>query len=140
MIDLEGLDALPRDKLQERYAEIVEAVRELQRLQGSEGWRILEELLEANAANLRRSAPERFLAPEDVYTDQWTKGAASGLKRVPLLLHQMISAYISNRDTIAKMLTEGQNNGSSRSDPVGVPYGYGNTAEPEPGAEPAFAP
>jgi len=111
MIDLEQIAALSRAALSEKYSEVVDAVRELERLRASMGWKLLAGLLESNASTVARGQDGGyFTSPEDVYKDQWMKGTANGLRRVPALLDESITYYTRFRDLIATMLTEGQGN------------------------------
>lgn len=120
MISLEKFDELSPQDLQARYAELVNAVRELQKLGETEGWRILSEVIEANASTVTAGLETQyFSSPEEVFKDQWMKGTVNGLRRVKVLLSESITYYSRYRDVVAKMLTERTTNGASEPEPPG---------------------
>lgn len=142
MIDLESITVLSRSALADKYAELVEVVRELQRLQESVGWKALQDIIEANATNVRADLDGRhFASQEAVYLDQWMKGTVNGLKRVPVLLDESIIHYTRFRDLVATMLKEGQEDGSGRDGGSGGGYSGTFTGDyDDPDDRSAFAP
>lgn len=114
---LSGDADTPRHEVQAAYAELVEAVRALQILQASEGWRELQKIIESNAATVVASLNLRAFSSEgDVYSDQWMKGTVNGLRRVPILLDESVKLYLRNRDALAELLKEGQEDGATESE------------------------
>lgn len=103
-VDIEWLEEFHRDVMLEKA--------QIAKLIDTKGWKLYIDFVEGNAATLAKATTGAVFADfGDVFSDQFAKGKAEGLRRAPSLLGDILGVYDRALDEIQALIRE-KNNGS----------------------------